>query len=97
MRRLHCAPCQKSPSMKIANRREGKTISGLPSRFGLLVMYRSPLAHKALRKRSSGEVSVLLTFRIVAEMFRLILDASKLLMAKMITRFWADYSYSENI
>ena len=66
-RRCHCPPCQRSPSIKIASRFDGNTISGLPGNSVLQSRYLRPLCERAARKIRSGVVFAEWTRRIFAE------------------------------
>jgi len=66
-RRCHCAPCHRSPSIKIASRFDGNTISGLPGKSVLQIRYLRRLCERAARKIRSGVVFTEWTRRIFAE------------------------------
>ena len=55
--------------MKIAIRRDGRTMSGLPGNSVLQIAYRSPFLQRAFRNNSSGVVSLERTLRILSELF----------------------------
>ena len=64
--RILCAfPCQKSPSTNTASLYFIIDISGLPKIFVESTRYRIPMPYNALRKISSGAVSLLLIFPII--------------------------------
>lgn len=64
--RILCSfPCQKSPSTNTASLYFTIDISGLPKIFVESTRYRIPMPYNALRKISSGAVSLLLIFPII--------------------------------
>lgn len=60
-------PCQKQPWIKTAALYFGSTISGVPGRFFTCTRKRKPLACRAFRIKSSGEVFLLRIFAIILE------------------------------
>jgi hypothetical protein len=69
----HPCPCQKQPCTKMAMRKRGNTISGLPGKFRACRRKRKPARKSARLTCSSGDVSrprIAAMFRLLAALVR---------------------------